>query len=109
MTGVDNIFIPPRGWVVAMVSSAPCGVVRVAVMISSIPCGVAVVDHGFIQIRWCGCGAGNGYKASLSCRSFGCQTYSNIIQGPRFRVQGDPKMRDFDGIISAISPPLWWG
>ena len=71
---------------------------------------MAVVDSGFIHPLWCGCGArnggGNGYKASLSCRSFGCQNYFNIIQGLRFRVQGDPKMRVFDGITSATSPHL---
>ena len=81
--------------VVAMASSTPYGIAVVVVMVSSTPCGVAVVDNGFIQPLWCGCGAGNGggigFKASLSCRSFGCQTYFNIIQGLRFRVQWGSK------------------
>ena len=81
--------------VVVMVASTPCDVAVVVVMVSSIPRGVAVVDNGFIHPAWCGCGAGNGggngYKASLSCRSFGCQTYFNRIQGLRFRVQGGSK------------------
>ena len=107
-----------------MVSSTPCGAAVVVVMVSSTPCGVTVVvvvlstprgvavvySHysRFIHPLWCGCGAGNGggngYKASLSCRSFGCQAYLNIIQGLRFRVQGDPKMRVVDGKICATSP-----
>ena len=65
------------------------GVAVVVVVVSSTPCGVAEVDSGFIHPLWCGCGAGdgggNGCKASLSCRRFGCQTYFNII-GLRFRV-----------------------
>ena len=76
--------------VVVMVSSTPCGVAAVVVMVAS--CGVAVVDSGFIHPFMCGCGAGNGggsgYKASLLCIGFGCQTYCNIIQGLRFRFRG---------------------
>ena len=90
-------------WLI-VVSSTPCGVAVVVAMVSSTPAGVAVVDSGFIHPLWCGCGAGNADKASLSCRSFGCQTYFNIIQG--LRVQGDPTMRVFDGITSATSPLL---
>ena len=78
--------------VLVVVSSTPSGVAVVVVVVSSTPSGVAAVDSGFIPPLWCGCGAGNGggsrYTASLSCRCFGCQTYFNIIQGLRFRVQG---------------------
>ena len=82
--------------VVVMVSSTLCGLAVVVVVLSSTACGVAVVVVMVSSTPlWCGCGAGNGggngYKASLSCRSFGCQTFFNVIQGLRLRVQGGSK------------------
>ena len=84
-----------------MLSSTPCGAAVVVVMVASILCGVAV-GVAMVSSTPCGVvvvlvfnGGGNGRKATLSCRRFGCQTYFNIIQDLRFRVQGDPKMRVF--------------
>ena len=105
---------PPGGVavVVVTVSSTPCGVAVVVVMVSihpvvwswltvvsSTPCGVAVaLVRAVVMVT----------RLHCHVQDFGCQTYFNIIQGLRFRDQGEgmQKMRVFDALISATCPHL---